>query len=63
MGGDVRRGPIAQLGAKLPREQFVVDAEPAFLLFGVGVLEGQQALDEDRFREPKVALSSPRQIA
>jgi hypothetical protein len=37
------------LGAQLPREQFVVDAEPALLLFGVGLLERQQALDEDPF--------------
>ena len=58
--GDVRRGPIAQPGAKMPREQFIVDAEPAILLFSVGVLEGQQALDEDRFPEPQVALSGPR---
>lgn len=62
-GCSARRGPIAALGAKLPREQFIVHAEPAFLLFGVGVLEGQQALDEDRFPEPPVALSGPRQIA
>ena len=50
MGGDVpARTHRATRRAELPHEQFVVDAEPAFLLFGVGVLEGQQALDEDRF--------------
>jgi hypothetical protein len=58
-----RHEPIATLGAKSPREQFIVDAEPAFLLFGVGVLEGQQAPDEDRFPEPQIALSGPSQIA
>ena len=51
------------LSAKLPREQVIIGAEPAFLLFGVGVFEGQQALDQDGFPEPQVALSGPRHIA
>src|SRR2546428_809750 len=62
--GDLERMmSVAMIGAKPPSEQFVVDAQPAALLLGVGMLDRQEAFDEHGLGQSQVPVPDASDIA